>query len=115
MGADGMAAQFSEYTWIVKSFKRNVMRGSLELYILRYIAQKPIHGYALMNLFRRNNGVYFGPSEIYPRLKRLEREGLIECAGWTLNNGRPIKTYRITALGLKVLKSLEIELNHKTN
>jgi len=109
MGADGMAAQFSEYTWIVKNLRVRAIRGTLELHILRFLTNEPCHGYQLIKLFRRNHGVNFGPSTIYPALQRLEHERLIECVGWTFNGQKPTKKYRITALGLKVLNALQNE------
>ena len=53
--------------------------GSLRLYLLRLLDEEPRHGYEVIRLLRdRFMGVYSpSPGTIYPRLARLEEEGLV--------------------------------------
>jgi DNA-binding PadR family transcriptional regulator len=90
--------------------------GRLRLYLLKLLEESPRHGYEVIRLLQdRFLGVYSpSPGTIYPRLARLEEEGLVthEVAG-----GK--KTYRITDAGraelerrMDELSELEEELTH---
>ena len=54
-----------------------LMRGLLDLIILQFLSVEPMHGYRVITSIRRNFGVYFGPSTIYPLLGILEEKGYI--------------------------------------
>src|SRR5258708_16358162 len=76
--------------------------GRLRLYLLRLLDEEPRHGYEVIRLLRdRFMGVYApSPGTIYPRLARLEEEGLVTHDE---ENGR--KVYRITAAGREELRN----------
>jgi DNA-binding PadR family transcriptional regulator len=82
--------------------------GRLRLYLLRLLDEEPRHGYEVIRLLRdRFMGVYApSPGTIYPRLARLEEEGLVTHDE---ENGR--KVYRITEAGREELRSRGDELN----
>jgi DNA-binding PadR family transcriptional regulator len=82
--------------------------GRLRLYLLRLLDEEPRHGYEVIRLLRdRFMGVYApSPGTIYPRLARLEEEGLVTHDE---ENGR--KVYRITEAGRQELRSRGDELN----
>lgn len=67
--------------------------GALRLYLLKLLAESPKHGYELIKALSVGD---YTPSAgtIYPRLARLERDGLVERYD---EAGR--KTYRITDTG----------------
>ena len=88
-----------------------LMRGLLDLVILQFLKVKPMHGYSIITSIRRNFGVYFGPSTIYPLLGILEEKGYIKSE-WDLNNDRPRKVYSLTADGTNLLTGTEESLNH---
>ena len=70
--------------------------GQLRLYLLALLADGPRHGYeVIQDLEQRFNGLY-SPSAgtVYPRLAKLEEEGLVERA----EEGRKA-VYRITDAG----------------
>jgi DNA-binding PadR family transcriptional regulator len=75
--------------------------GRLRLYLLKLLDEAPRHGYEVIRLLQdRFMGVYApSPGTIYPRLARLEEEGLVahEAA-----DGR--KIYRITDKGREELR-----------
>ncbi|SDH32533.1 PadR family transcriptional regulator [Agrococcus jejuensis] len=54
--------------------------GALRLYLLALLAESPKHGYEVMQALERRFGGTYQPSAgtIYPRLSRLEEEGLVE-------------------------------------
>ena len=82
--------------------------GSLRLYLLRLLDEEPRHGYEVIRLLRdRFMGVYSpSPGTIYPRLARLEEEGLVTHDEL---DGR--KVYRITEAGREELRSRSDELD----
>src|SRR6202451_4165103 len=82
--------------------------GRLRLYLLRLLDEEPRHGYEVIRLLRdRFMGVYApSPGTIYPRLARLEEEGLVTHDE---ENGR--KFYRTTEAGREELRSRGDELD----
>jgi len=82
--------------------------GSLRLYLLRLLDEEPRHGYEVIRLLRdRFMGVYSpSPGTIYPRLARLEEEGLV-----THDEVDGRKVYRITETGREELRSRSDELD----
>ena len=88
-----------------------LMRGLLDLVILQFLNVNPMHGYSIITSIRKNFGVYFGPSTIYPLLGTLEEKGYIKSQ-WNLNNDRPRKVYSLTPEGSNLLNGTEESLNH---
>jgi PadR family transcriptional regulator PadR len=88
-----------------------LMRGLLDLVILQFLNVKPMHGYKIITSIRKNFGVYFGPSTIYPLLGVLEEKGYIKSQ-WNLNSDRPRKVYSLTPEGNNLLNGTEESLNH---
>jgi DNA-binding PadR family transcriptional regulator len=74
--------------------------GSLRLYLLKLLDEEPRHGYEIIRLLQdRFLGVYApSPGTIYPRLARLEEEGLV-----THDEIDGRKVYRITERGREEL------------
>lgn len=71
-------------------------RGDVRAAILALLAERPMHGYEMIQeLDARTNGIWRpSPGSVYPTLQLLEDEGLIEV---TAEGGR--KSYRLTADG----------------
>lgn len=76
--------------------------GALRLYLLALLESGPKHGYELIKALSDRFGGTYSPSAgtIYPRLGKLEEEGLVA----TESQGRRTN-YRITAAGLAELNS----------
>jgi len=76
--------------------------GRLRLYLLRLLDEEPRHGYEVIRLLRdRFMGVYApSPGTIYPRLARLEEEGLV-----THDDVDGKKVYRITDKGREEIQA----------
>jgi len=62
------------------------------------------------NQIRKNFGVYFGPSTIYPLLGTLEKKGYVKSE-WNMSNERPRKIYSLTSNGQSMLNFTEESLN----
>lgn len=95
----------------LREVQLKLMRGLLDLVILQFLKGEPMHGYQIITSIRRNFGVYFGPSTIYPLLSALEEKGYIKSR-WDLNNDRPRKVYSLTPDGNGLLNGTEESLNH---
>lgn len=82
--------------------------GRLRLYLLRLLDEEPRHGYEVIRLLRdRFMGIYApSPGTIYPRLARLEEEGLV-----THDESDGRKVYRITEAGREELRKRSTELD----
>lgn len=82
--------------------------GRLRLYLLRLLAEGPKHGYELIRLLENRFHGLYAPSAgtIYPRLARMEADGLITH---TAAGGR--KVYDITDAGRAELEERSNELS----
>jgi len=94
-----------------RDVQNKLMKGLLDLVILQFLNSNPMHGYQIISSIRKNFGVYFGPSTIYPLLNSLEEKGYIKSQ-WDLNNERPRKVYELTNEGQSLLNYTENTLNH---
>ncbi|WP_270889066.1 PadR family transcriptional regulator [Pedococcus sp. 5OH_020] len=82
--------------------------GQLRLYVLALLNEGPRHGYeVIQDLEQRFNGLY-SPSAgtVYPRLAKLEEEGLVERT----DEGRKA-VYRITEAGREEVRSRQDDLS----
>jgi DNA-binding PadR family transcriptional regulator len=70
--------------------------GQLRLYLLALLAEEPRHGYDVIRALEERFGGLYTPSAgtVYPRLAKLEEEGLVERS----DEGRKA-TYRLTDAG----------------
>jgi DNA-binding PadR family transcriptional regulator len=88
-----------------------LMRGLLDLVVMQFLKAHPMHGYQIIATLRKQFGVYFGPSTIYPLLSDMEENGYIKSQ-WDLENDRPRKVYSITHEGEELLSCTEDSLSH---
>ena len=81
--------------------------GHLRLYLLRLLADRPMHGYEIIQALTDQSGGTYAPSAgtIYPRLGKLEEEGLVTKEA----DGRKT-VYAITDAGRAELDVREPEL-----
>jgi PadR family transcriptional regulator PadR len=105
-------------SWEEKMFKASsqkevstkLMKGLLDLIILQFLSNQPMHGYQVITKIRKNFGVYFGPSTIYPLLGTLEKKGYVD-SHWDMNFERPRKVYKLTNDGQSMLNYTEDSLS----
>ena len=93
-----------------KEVQTKLAKGLLDMIILQYLDKESMHGYQLITKIRKDFGVYFGPSTIYPLLGLLEKKGYVKSA-WNMNTERPRKMYNLTIEGKNVLSFTESSLN----
>lgn len=82
--------------------------GHLRLYLLRLLVDRPMHGYEIIQALSDQSGGTYSPSAgtIYPRLGKLEEEGLVTKEA----DGRKT-VYAITDAGRAELAQREPELD----
>src|SRR5215831_674350 len=81
----------------------DLLQGTLDLLILKTIAEEPLHGWGIAKRIQLLSGdvLSVGPGSLYPAL--LEQQGWI-TAEWTDSDlGRPAKFYSLTREGRKQL------------
>jgi PadR family transcriptional regulator PadR len=93
-----------------KEVSTKLTKGLLDLIILQFLSTQPMHGYQIITKIRKNFGVYFGPSTIYPLLNTLEKKGYVH-SDWNMNFERPRKIYKLTNNGQNMLNFTEESLN----
>ena len=93
-----------------KEVSTKLMKGLLDLIILQFLSTEPMHGYQVITKIRKNFGVYFGPSTIYPLLGTLEKKGYVD-SNWNMDFERPRKVYSLTNDGQNMLNYTEDSLN----
>jgi PadR family transcriptional regulator PadR len=95
---------------VQKEVSTKLMKGLLDLIILQFLNNQPMHGYQIITKIRKSFGVYFGPSTIYPLLNTLEKKGYVKSE-WNMNYERPRKIYSLTSNGQNMLDFTEESLN----
>ena len=93
-----------------KEIQTKLTKGLLDMIILQFLDQQPMHGYQIITKVRKTFGVYFGPSTIYPQLNALEKKGYVKST-WNMDSERPRKVYTLTKDGETVLNFTEGSLN----
>ena len=93
-----------------KEVSTKLMKGLLDPIILQLLHTEPMHGYQVIIKIRKDFGIYFGPSTIYPLLGTLEKKGYVESK-WDMSNERPRKIYSLTADGKSMLNFTEESLS----
>lgn len=93
-----------------KEVQAKLTKGLLDLIVLQLLDSQPMHGYQIITKIRKNFGVYFGPSTIYPLLASLEKKGQVESK-WNMKSERPRKVYELTSQGKNILEFTENSLS----
>ena len=85
----------------MESLERELKRGTLEMLLLRILADEPTYGYELLSRLRRRSGGRFQIKEgtLYPVLYRLEDAGWVVPEWDPPARGVPRKIYRLTEDG----------------
>ena len=84
----------------------DLVQGTLHMLILKTLALEPMHGYGIgVRLEQISRGVFqVNAGSLFPALRRLERDGLIEGEWRVTENNRRAKYYKLTTQGRAHLK-----------
>jgi len=84
----------------------DLVQGTVDLLILKTVALRPMHGWAIAQRIRQisSNVLQVNQGALYPALHRLEQQGWI-CAEWgESENNRRAKFYSLTKAGRRYLR-----------
>ena len=87
--------------------KVEVLKGTLDMLILKVVAFGPIHGYAISQRIQQISRDFFQVPEgsLYPALHRLEDRGWLQAKWEETETGRDAKFYALTLAGRKRLSA----------
>ena len=90
----------------LKTESRDLFRGALEMMILQSLRRQPMHGYALVQHIKQRSNELLQVEEgsLYPALQRMLKDNLVKAQWETSASNRRVRTYRITAAGIKHLE-----------
>jgi PadR family transcriptional regulator, regulatory protein PadR len=91
---------------MAESPTRDLFPGALEMMILESLRRQPAHGYALVQHIqsRSKNLLEVEEGSLYPALQRLLKAKLVKAEWGVSATNRRIRTYQITASGLRHLE-----------
>ena len=89
-----------------KSASSDIIRGTLDLLVLRALNWGPAHGYTIAKWVESATGDALALNEgtLYPALHRLEERGWVTAKWGTSENNRQAKFYSLTRTGRAQLK-----------
>lgn len=87
----------------------DMLRGTLDMLVLRILAAGPSHGYAVARAIQATTDEVLQVEEgsLYPSLYRMERKGWIESEWGVTDTNRRAKIYRLTKAGRRRLAEEE--------
>jgi transcriptional regulator len=85
--------------------KADLLRGTLDLLILKTLTLEPLHGLGISRRIEQTtDGVFqVQPGSLFPALHRLEQEGWIQGTWGESENKRRAKYYQLTSAGRRRL------------
>jgi PadR family transcriptional regulator, regulatory protein PadR len=91
---------------VTEKTQLDLLRGTLDVLILKALVWGPLHGYAITNLIHRqtDESLLVEEGTLYPALWRLEGKGLVESEWGLSDNKRKAKFYRLTPEGRRRLR-----------
>jgi PadR family transcriptional regulator PadR len=84
-----------------------LLKGTLDMLILKVVALGPIHGYAIAQRIQQISRDFFQlhQGSLYPALHRLEDRGWLRAEWKATETGRDAKFYALTPKGRKQLEA----------
>ncbi len=84
----------------------DILRGTLDLLILKALSWRPAHGYAVARWIQQatDDALAVGEGSLYPALHRLEEREWITASWGPSENNRQAKYYTLTRRGRAQLK-----------
>lgn len=98
----------SETKELLDKLMLELRRGTITIGVLSQLSE-PQYGYSLVTRLG-DKGVHVEPGTLYPLLRRLEKQGLLDSE-WDTNEVRPRKYYVLSETGKDVFEQLCDEWN----
>lgn len=88
---------------LLEGLSHELRRGTITLGVLSQLKEAQ-YGYSLV-LKLEEKGFAIEPGTLYPLLRRLEKQGLLESS-WDTDGTKPRKYYKMSSLGQEVYEEL---------
>jgi PadR family transcriptional regulator PadR len=87
------------------SSQNELLKGTLDMLILKTLSVQPMHGYAIAQHIERLSGGVFAIEQgsLYPALERLQTRGFVTSKWGPSPTGRRARYYTITTAGRRRL------------
>jgi PadR family transcriptional regulator len=82
---------------MTESIQIQLKKGALELCVLALLARRESYAYEIASTLAA--GVDMGEGTIYPLMRRMQNDGLVDTRLAESNSGPPRKYYRLTSAG----------------
>jgi PadR family transcriptional regulator, regulatory protein PadR len=91
----------------LRAKKTNLLRGTLDLLVLRALTAGPLHGLGVSRRIEQITRATFQvkPGSLFPALHRMEQAGWLAGNWGELENNRRAKFYRLTKAGRRRIES----------
>jgi PadR family transcriptional regulator, regulatory protein PadR len=91
----------------VSDEKTELLKGTLDMLILKIVALGPVHGYGISQRIQQISKDFFQVQQgsLYPALHRLEDRGWLQAEWKATETGREAKFYQLTRKGRKQLEA----------
>ncbi len=91
----------------MKGKKTDLLRGTLDLLVLKALAVGPLHGLGVSHRIEQiTKGTFkVKPGSLFPALHRMEEAGWLQSEWGESENNRRAKYYRLTAAGRRQLEA----------
>lgn len=85
----------------------DLVRGTLDLFILKTLTWGPMHGLAILRWIEQvtESRLQIEEGALYPALHRMEQKGFLDGEWGVTDGNRRAKFYRLTARGRKQFES----------
>lgn len=85
----------------------DLLRGTLDMLILRALLLQPTHGFGVARWIEQatDDALRIEEGSLYPALYRLEKRGLVESEWGFSDNNRKARFYKLTRTGRAHLRS----------
>ena len=102
---DTLSSLDSDNSLMPPSPSVDVLRGSLDLLILKTLSLSATHGWGISQRVQQMSDGEFAMNQgsLYPALQRLEKSGLITSEWDVSDNNRQARYYQLTAAGRRAL------------
>ena len=89
------------------SFKLPVLKGTLDLLVLRALSWGPMHGFEIVSWLERaaRGSLEFDDSALYQAVYRLEGKGLLQAEWGVTENNRRARYYKLSPAGRAHLRA----------
>lgn len=84
---------------------KDVIRGTLDMLILKTLSLQPMHGWAIAQRLEQlsREALRIGQGSLYPALQRLQERGWVEGEWKVTGENRRAKYYELTSAGRRAL------------